>query len=321
LKEFLPFDFKLMPMGAAILDSLVRSACDGDQQAWKYLHQSCHANLLSIAFRICGNTQAAKESVQDTFLLAYLHLIKLKEPRSFYGWIEKICINCCYRAARVHQHVSIESIPCESEIWWEDELDRKFEEISRRVQIFDGLANLSDTLRSPLLLRYFTSYNSYDDIALILGIPVGTVRSRLNQGRQNMSDYWQPDKSINANHLKSAEVWNGFYLETLLNVHNSLASRNRFFNHLSTDIRFYFTSGKVQSGRIVIQKEIEEDLLYGSGFGEAEIISSGDLTVVEIKNINSMEYPYRCPESSVVVMHRVKGNVVKVNLHNSSMDA
>ncbi|MBK8501278.1 MAG: RNA polymerase sigma factor [Saprospiraceae bacterium] len=307
-------------MEVLMLTNWVRSACNGDQQAWNSLYRSCHANLLSKAFRICGNTQTAKDSVQDAFLLAYLNLNKLKEPRTFYGWIERICINCCYRAVRTNRHLPIAGIPLENEVWWEDELEKKFDEISKHVEIFDGLANLSDTLRSTLLLRYFTRYNSYDDISLILGIPAGTVRSRLNQAKQKMSEYWQLDKFIDDRYVKDAEEWNSFYLETLMKVHNSLDSRSRFINHLNKDILYFFTSGKTQVGRIIIEKEIEDDLLHGTGFGDANIISSGDMTVVEIKNINSEEYPYRCPDSTVIVFHRVKGSVVKINLHNSSMD-
>ncbi|HEX5026428.1 MAG TPA: sigma factor, partial [Agriterribacter sp.] len=76
----------------------VRAACAGDEAAWNYLYQSCHAHLYSVALKICGNTSLAKDSVQDTFVMAYIKLPQLREPATFFGWIKKICIHICYRS-------------------------------------------------------------------------------------------------------------------------------------------------------------------------------------------------------------------------------
>jgi hypothetical protein len=78
-----------------------------------------------------------------------------------------------------------------------------------------------------------------------------------------------------------------------------------------------FTSGNTAYGRQYIQKEIEDDLLYGSSFSDVQVTSSGSLSIVEVCNINSAEYPDRCPDSGIFVLFRNKNKVIRFNLHNS----
>lgn len=296
----------------------VRSACCGDQQAWNFLYRSCYANLYRIALEICGNTPYAKDSVQDAFMIAYLKLSQLKEPVAFFSWMERICINCCYRVINKNRfNGSHANLPLEGDQWWEDQVDRKFDHISTEARIFDALVGLPEILRITLLIRYFTNFQSYQEIALILGIPVGTVRSRLHEAKQKMVELWKSNEEHNNRHLREAEEWNGFYFENLGLIHWSLEARNTFYNHLSGDIQFSFTSGKTDFGRPVIQKEIEEDIRHGSFFSDLKVSTSNNISVIEAFNMNSEEFPDRCPESTLLVLYRKGREVVKASLHNS----
>lgn len=304
-------------MQQMMISDWVRSACEGDERAWNYLYHSSRPNLLSVALKLCGNTTAAKDSVQDAFMIAYLKLTNLKEPKAFYSWIERICIHCCYRAIQQRKSLRlISEIPYASDSWWENELDAKFDELSTKTRLFEVLGKLPDILRATLIMRYFTNYSTYDEIALILGIPVGTVRSRLNQAKQKMSEQWQQNESSDY-HWRLAEEWNAFYLENFGMVHRSSDARNTFFNHLSKDLSIIFTSGKTAVGRIVIEKEIDEDLVHGSYFENMNVVTSDNVSVVEISNINSIEYPERCADSSILVLQRIGRSVMKVNLHDA----
>lgn len=297
----------------------VQAAKAGDMSAWNTLYRQHEPWLYAIALRICGNSPAAKDAVQDTFMMAYLKLPQLKDPAAFLGWIKKICVNSCYRAIqRNHFNNAINQIPLESDTWWENELDKKLDEFSRQAQLYDVMAKLPEVLRSTLLLRYYTRYQSYEEIACILCVPVGTVRSRLNQAKIKMNEYWNSITEINESHFYEAEDWNRFYLESVGNSHYSLVARNKFLNHLNTDIKFVFSSGKTDYGRSVIARQIEEDISHGSRFGEMNIISNGNISVVEAHNINSVEYPARCPESTILVMYRDGKKVTQANLHNSA---
>lgn len=297
----------------------VQAAKAGDSSAWNILYRQTEPWLYSIALRICGNTPAAKDAVQDAFMMAYLKLPQLKDPAAFSGWIKKICINSCYRSLQQNRfNNSIDNIPLESDTWWENELDKKIDALSSQTQLFDVMAKLPESLRSTLLLRYYTNYQSYEQIASILCIPVGTVRSRLNQAKIKMQEYWKSVAEINEKHFYEAEDWNRFYLENVGNSHYSSVARDKFLNHLNTNIKFVFSSGKTDYGRGVIARQIEEDICHGSRFGEVNIISNGSISVVEAQNINSVEYPDRCPVSTILVLYRDGKKVTQANLHNSA---
>ena len=127
-------------MQPLVISDWVKSAREGNKQAWNDLYRSSHPYLLNVALKICGNTPAAKDSVQEAFMVAYLKLHHLKEPKAFYTWIERICMNCCYRAIQQGKsYRSLSEIPIESQTWWENQLDRKFDALSTQTKLFDVL--------------------------------------------------------------------------------------------------------------------------------------------------------------------------------------
>ena len=147
--------------------------------------------MYATALRICGNSPAAKDAVQETFVNAYLKLQQLKDTNAFAGWLKTSLVRYCHR--NMHEH----SLPsCENGIrlnlrhLWDDELNKKLDWYEQQTKLYNTLACLPDTLQSVLLLRYFSNFNSYEQIAAILCIPVGTVRSRLNQVKQQMMKRW-----------------------------------------------------------------------------------------------------------------------------------
>ena len=74
---------------------------------------------------------------------------------------------------------------------------------------------------------------------------------------------------------------------------------------------------KIDAGRDFIEKEINSELYFGSFYQPVNVISCGNISIIEGTNYNPPEYPDRCPESSVFVLYRNKGKVDKLNLYNS----
>src|SRR5258706_14991890 len=75
----------------------VNEAKQGRQPAWNLLYNHFQPFLYAGALNICGNTPAAKDAVQDAFVIAFLQLNKLKDPQAFPAWIKKILQHNCYR--------------------------------------------------------------------------------------------------------------------------------------------------------------------------------------------------------------------------------
>ncbi len=132
-----------------------------------------------------------------------------------------------------------------------------------------------------------------------------------------MAENWLCSREDDDTAYNNARQWNERYTDYFGSVHSSLSSREKLIRHLDKDLRLVFTSGKIATGRRVIENEIEGDLVYGNRFSHIEVMSSGPLSVIEVHNTNSPEFPGRCPSSRLLVVYREKDRITRINLHNS----
>src|SRR5688572_14529488 len=164
-----------------------KAAILGDAHSFGDVFEYYRPRLLSHAFRICGNSPIAQDAVQDTFISAFTHLTTLRDSFVFYPWLKKILVNNCYLLLRRERSVELHSSHIKSDLFVEQSIQSTMDKISDRWQLFDSLRDLSEELRICMLLRYFSNYKSYDDIAVLLGLPIGTVRSRLSAAREKLT--------------------------------------------------------------------------------------------------------------------------------------
>jgi RNA polymerase sigma factor (sigma-70 family) len=295
----------------------VKAAIAGDASSWNILYRKHEPWLYAAALRICGNCPAAKDAVQETFVQAYLKLHQLKDPAVFPAWLKTTLFRNCYRSKQ-QNFLSVDNPTLfENANLYEDEINRKMEWYERQTKIYASLSCLSDALQTVLLLRYFSNWPSYEEIAAILCIPVGTVRSRLNQAKQKLAQYWAKSSGDNDSPFREAVEWNGLYNDYFGNVYTSLHYREKLIGHFDKNLQLLFTSGKSAVGFRIVQRLIEEDIVYGNRFDGLEVSSSGNISIIECRNINPVEYPDRCPDSTVFVLHRTGDLVTRMNLHNS----
>ncbi len=166
---------------------LVRAAAGGDAVALGVLLQRHHAGLLGLAVTLVGHDDAP-DVVHDAFLVALRHISDLKDPHAAGAWLRSIVRTQCLmrlRAWREHPVADLsERAGPDMGAMPEEELER----LALRDWVWAALEQLSEPLRVAAILRYFGVRNSYDEIAAVLGVPVGTVRSRLNQVRLKLAD-------------------------------------------------------------------------------------------------------------------------------------
>jgi len=146
----------------------------GDDRAFAELVERHHERLRYYAERLCG-TAAVDDILQDTWLDAYIHLPRLRAPAAFRAWLYRIARNKAFSDLRRRRRLP-HSLP-DGE-WPAAPQDEPQFSAEDAAQIRSCLERLSVEHKEVLALR-FVEEMDYEEIAGVVGCPVGTVRSRL----------------------------------------------------------------------------------------------------------------------------------------------
>ena len=152
---------------------LIRSACQGDVEAFNVLISRWEKRVFNYLLRMVRQREDAMDLSQDVFLKAYQNLKKLDDPARFPAWLFRIAHNEAYSLLRKHRP--------EGELATEPrtggETARMFPmELTLAVQ--GALGRLSDDQREAVLLKVYQGFK-FEEMAEILAIPVSTIKSRL----------------------------------------------------------------------------------------------------------------------------------------------
>jgi len=189
------------PVSSANDDQLISRCLDGDPTAFGELVRRYQDRLYSTVYRLVDNTEDAQDVVQDAFLSAYQSLPSFHGDSAFFTWLYRIAVNTAISLRRKQRLVySIESgRNGESGIEPLDQsesnrpdhgLERAEEE--RRIQ--DALNRLSPEHRTVLILKDMEG-QKYEVMAEILGVPIGTIRSRLHRARLELRQILERDEA------------------------------------------------------------------------------------------------------------------------------
>ena len=159
---------------------LIRKAQKGDRWAFGQLVQHHREGVINVVYRMCGDVGLAEDAAQEAFVRAWTHLPRYKPHSPFRNWVYRIAVNVARDALRRERpSVDIDTVVVASP---ERGLQAaaEVEESSQRVR--EAVLDLPPASRSVLVLREYEDL-SYKEIADTLGIPIGTVMSRLNYAR------------------------------------------------------------------------------------------------------------------------------------------
>jgi len=161
--------------------SAVQRCLTGDPEAFRTVVERYQGRALGHAIAIIRNRDDALDVVQEAFLNAHQALRTFDRERAFYPWFYAILRNCCYR-----QLASRATNAPDSGIRV-DLLESPGVSVEERLAIEEALAALSPVDREIVMLRHFDGL-SYAELAAALGIPAGTVMSRLFNARQRLRE-------------------------------------------------------------------------------------------------------------------------------------
>ena len=161
---------------------LVERAQRGDHEAFDDLATAAYHRLYAIARRILRDGYAAEDAVQDALVRAWRDLRGLRDPERFDAWLHRLLVHACSdhvrRTRRRPLEVTIDEIDRADP---QDDVAR----IGDRDEIERAFLDLSVEHRAVLVMTHYVGLPA-PEIATILGIPVGTVYSRIHNGTRQM---------------------------------------------------------------------------------------------------------------------------------------
>lgn len=173
-------------------EALIRSALQGDQRAYKLLLERHRHAIFHIAYKIVRNSEEAADLVQETFMKAFGSLASYRFEYRFSTWLYRIAANSAidYLRKRKIEALSLDR-PVETKDGtmemqlpdWTHNPEFDFSRKQRRVSIDEAIDSLPDKYREVIVYRHKED-KSYEEIARILDIPVGTVKARIFRARE-----------------------------------------------------------------------------------------------------------------------------------------
>jgi RNA polymerase sigma-70 factor (ECF subfamily) len=159
---------------------LVDQAKRGDREAFDALARMTGDRCMAIAFRILRDFDLADDAVQSALLTAWREIRALRDPKLFEPWLHRILTNACYAEARRRRRWSegIRLLPSEP-VHGSDE----YLTVEHRDQLERAFRRLTVEQRAVLVFHHYLGLG-LPEVAQRLGIPVGTVKSRMHHAKR-----------------------------------------------------------------------------------------------------------------------------------------
>lgn len=167
---------------------LIKAAKRGDDQALSELFQSSYPFLLKYLLKLTFNLQNAEDIAQETFSKAIENLSRFKGTSKFSTWLISIATRV-YMDQKRKQKRELSWIKQEQSVRklkWETQTNNQAWD-----DVMEALGTLEDDLRIPIILKHYYGF-SYEEIAKIIKIPEGTVKSRVHIGLKKVRKELNP---------------------------------------------------------------------------------------------------------------------------------
>ncbi|MCS6949609.1 MAG: sigma-70 family RNA polymerase sigma factor [Armatimonadota bacterium] len=185
---------------------IIERSLRGERDAFDELVRRYERQAYNLAYRLTGNYDDASDVVVEAFVRAFQGLHTFRGDANFSTWLHRIVVNTFLdlrKRARGRQHLSLEE---QLELDGGDTLTRQIEDTSpgpqelveqeERERALQWAIDQLPPERRILIVLYHFENLSYEEIAQILNLPVGTVKSRLNRARLALREILEPSREL-----------------------------------------------------------------------------------------------------------------------------
>lgn len=169
---------------------LMRSIQNGDMVAFNGMVNRYKDRLMNVIGRMLSSTEEAEDVVQETFVRVYQHRQSFNFQHCFSTWIYTIGLNLArneLRKRKKYKYYEISEMKGnEKELAVEPKLPSRLPELLK-----GAISELPEKYKTAFMLRDVQEM-SYEEVAQVLGVPLGTVKSRVNRARMMLRDKLQP---------------------------------------------------------------------------------------------------------------------------------
>ncbi|WP_426507462.1 RNA polymerase sigma factor [Dactylosporangium sp. McL0621] len=295
-------------------EQLAHAARQGDQQSIALLIEHHYAGMLAVAKHLLGHGPDAEDACQDSVITALARIGELRDASAVRSWLHAIVRNNCRTILRARKPVPVGTAGEDLHASDLDDPVACIERSALRDWIWHGLGQLSPTLQPVAMLRYFTENNSYEHIAALCGVPVGTVRSRLSEVRRQLSitlprvhdDRHHDTSRLTAERREEAAA-------IMSAVANGVAL-HQLDGRWAEDMAMRWPSGTRETGLGSIFAAMGEDYDAGVRCRLINVVAGPGITIWENEFINPPEDPDHCPPAATWLLREQGGLVREVRL-------
>lgn len=178
--------------------ALVQGLQSGDEAAMSRFVDLFYESILGYLFRMLRDHATAEDVCQEVFVRAMQRIGQVRDPKSLKAWLYRIATNAAHDYTRRRSPDALYDAVPEASLT-HDEPDRHDAELKERIYVADLLTVLGDEHREVIVLRYYEDL-SLPAISDVLGIPIGTVKSRLHYALRKLREQVESEDEEVARH-------------------------------------------------------------------------------------------------------------------------
>ncbi|SIM79481.1 RNA polymerase sigma factor [Micromonospora cremea] len=292
---------------------LVPLAQAGEAAALGVLLARHEAEMRAVALSLLGYGPDAEDAVQDAMVVALRRIGELRDPAAIGPWLRAIVRNNSRMTLRGPRPVPVADPEWFAQPATNPTPEEALERGALRDWVWHAIGELSEPDRMVTLLRYFSEASSYEQIAAVCGVPVGTVRSRLSHARRTLAGGLRA--SATAAHVDVTAASDARWREGRDMIATAMRGDfDRVLRESWWPDAEMLAPGGLRGGTDLAVQGMTKDLTDGVRQRLRNVVASGDVLIWETDLISPPDDPEHCPPGALWMQLLRGGRVRQLTL-------